>query len=298
MKIVFLSNIFCHLQKPLSDKLFELTGGNYWFIETEKMPEERSTLGYKSSEEPYKVVCTEQNKQDIIQLVNDADVVLHGSAPYELVQERISKGKLSFYYSERKFKKKISFRLFLSNFKRFYFQWGRYKNAYLLAASAYAASDFRKMFCFKDKVYRWGYFSEVKHYDALDKFYQNKCSIVNKRISIVWVARLIPLKHPEFAIAIAEKLKQSGYQFDLNMIGNGVMESELREYVEHNNLNDYVHVMGSMSPEQVRSYMEAADIYLFTSDRNEGWGAVLNESMNSCCSVVASHAPGSVPFLL
>ena len=44
--------------------------------------------------------------------------------------------------------------------------------------------------------------------------------------------------------------------------------------------------------------MEKADIYLFTSDFNEGWGAVLNESMNSGCAVVASHAIGSVPFLI
>jgi glycosyltransferase involved in cell wall biosynthesis len=53
-----------------------------------------------------------------------------------------------------------------------------------------------------------------------------------------------------------------------------------------------------MAPEAVRDHMEAADIFLFTSDFNEGWGAVLNESMNSACAVVASHAIGSVPFLL
>ena len=44
--------------------------------------------------------------------------------------------------------------------------------------------------------------------------------------------------------------------------------------------------------------MEEASIFLFTSDRYEGWGAVLNEAMNSGCAVVASHAIGSVPFLI
>ena len=44
--------------------------------------------------------------------------------------------------------------------------------------------------------------------------------------------------------------------------------------------------------------MEQSQIFLFTSYRNEGWGAVLNESLNSGCAVVASHAIGSVPFLL
>ena len=43
---------------------------------------------------------------------------------------------------------------------------------------------------------------------------------------------------------------------------------------------------------------EKANIFLFTSDKQEGWGAVLNESMNSGCAVVASQAIGSVLFLI
>lgn len=69
-------------------------------------------------------------------------------------------------------------------------------------------------------------------------------------------------------------------------------------YVQQNQLQDVVDFKGFMSPDEVRNHMEEADIFLFTSDFNEGWGAVLNESMNSGCAVVASHAIGSVPFLV
>ena len=44
--------------------------------------------------------------------------------------------------------------------------------------------------------------------------------------------------------------------------------------------------------------MEASEIFLFTSGKSEGWGAVLNESMNSGCAVVANKAIGSVPYLI
>ena len=44
--------------------------------------------------------------------------------------------------------------------------------------------------------------------------------------------------------------------------------------------------------------MEKSEIFLFTSDKQEGWGAVLNESMNSACAVVACRKIGSVPFLI
>src|SRR5699024_9189093 len=60
----------------------------------------------------------------------------------------------------------------------------------------------------------------------------------------------------------------------------------------------YVELLDFMSPEEVRHYMEQANIYLFTSDRNEGWGAVLNESMNSCCAVVTGHEVGSSYYLI
>ncbi len=48
----------------------------------------------------------------------------------------------------------------------------------------------------------------------------------------------------------------------------------------------------------MRRYMERADIFLMTSDHLEGWGAVLNEAMNSGCAVLACAGIGAAPFLL
>ena len=41
-----------------------------------------------------------------------------------------------------------------------------------------------------------------------------------------------------------------------------------------------------------------SDIAVVTSDRQEGWGAVVNESMNCACAVVACENIGSVPYLI
>ena len=109
---------------------------------------------------------------------------------------------------------------------------------------------------------------------------------------------MIDLKHPEHAIGVAKRLKADGYQFTLRMIGNGVLEEEMRRLVEQENLTDCVELLGAMKPEQVREYMEQSEIFLFTSDRNEGWGAVLNESMNAACAVVANSMIGAAPFLV
>jgi hypothetical protein len=44
--------------------------------------------------------------------------------------------------------------------------------------------------------------------------------------------------------------------------------------------------------------MRKSDVFLFTSDRREGWGAVANEAMNSGCAVLADAMIGAVPYLL
>lgn len=76
------------------------------------------------------------------------------------------------------------------------------------------------------------------------------------------------------------------------------MEEMLMQMTEEKHLSEYVTFAGFKKPEQVREYMENADIFLFTSDYGEGWGAVLNEAMNSCMAVVADCGIGAAPFLL
>jgi len=76
------------------------------------------------------------------------------------------------------------------------------------------------------------------------------------------------------------------------------MESVIRELIKQRNLGKYVTLAGYKNPAEVRKYMEEAHIYLITSDRLEGWGAVLNEAMNSACATVSSHMIGAAPYLI
>ncbi len=48
----------------------------------------------------------------------------------------------------------------------------------------------------------------------------------------------------------------------------------------------------------MREIMEKSHIHLFTSNYLEGWGAVVNEAMNSGCAVIANVQAGSVPYLI
>ncbi len=290
--IVFVSNYYNHHQAPLSKALFSLTNGQYRFIATKNITEERIKLGWESDTEEF-VMQYSQTPEECQMLIDSADVVLFGGIPYKLIKRRLKKGLLTFLYSERIYKKKCAKWKHILHSLRFYNAYGKYSNMYLLCASAYAATDYDEIGIFKGKSYKWGYFPKINEYDSIDRIIESK-----EPNSLIWVARMIDWKHPELPIMVAKRLKAEGYSFNLNMIGTGIMENQMLQMVENENLQDCVHLLGAMKPEQVREYMEKSQIYLFTSDRQEGWGAVLNESMNSGCAVVANYDIGSVPYLI
>lgn len=300
MNIVFLSNYLNHHQVPLSDEMYKICNGNYKFIATSEMSEARRKLGYQDfSDKPYLVKLSENPISEIKKAINEADIVIAGSTPEELIEERIKSNRLTFRYTERWFKKHPWYfpdlRVWWSLFKNHI----RFRNhqLYALAASAYFANDAYAVGAYKNKVFKWGYFPEVKEYNTFEKLYDNKES--NSNIySILWAGRFLDWKHPEAPIYVAERLKKDGYHFVLNIIGSGPLEEYLKSLVKKKILDKHVHFLGSMSPSDVRIHMEKADIFLFTSDRNEGWGAVLNESMNSACAVIASNLIGSAPFMI
>ena len=294
MNIVFVSNYFNHHQRELSEQLFQKSCGNYTFIETQPMEENRIKLGWKTTLPSY-VRCSYESEREYaecLSLINNADAVIVGSAPNAMIHTRIKAKKLTFRYSERIFKKKDfdPLRRLKYTYRSLFDKRG---NVYYLLSSAYALKDYKRCGVSAKRCYKWGYFPPIKRYEDIDVLIAAK-----QPTTILWTARLISWKHPEAAVEIARRLKADGYAFEMNLIGTGVMEETIRITLENENLTDCVHLLGSMPPEIVRAHMENSAIFLFTSDRNEGWGAVLNESMNSACAVVASHAIGSVPFLM
>ena len=296
MKIVFVSNYYNHHQSALAQSFYKKSRGQFYFIQTEPMSEERRQLGWGRESLPEFVKKSYLDKealQECLFLINDADVVIAGSAPNSILKHRLKEKKLIFRYSERiykNWKNTITLPLrFLKYHTYNYFS----KNVYLLCASAYAAKDYAKTLNYINKSFKWGYFPEVKEYEDIDYLINNK-----EKNSILWVSRFIDWKHPEVPVQIAKQLKAEGYKFQLNMIGNGTLEKDISLMIEKEGLGDCVSLLGSMPPNEVREYMEKSEIFFLTSDKNEGWGAVLNEAMNSACAVISSDMAGAALYLI
>lgn len=299
MKLVFLTNYLNHHQVHLADELYRLLGEDYKFLSYEPLSEWRKQGGYSEISRPYllKVYEDKHNYLKALSLVNNADVVIIGSAPQFLVHKRLQNNKITFHYNERWFKQRLGIRALSPSFWYFlYKNHLRYnqKRSYMLCASAFTASDVNSVFAYRGKCYKWGYFTKVEDLDIDSVISSRQNSICR----MMWCSRFIKLKHPELPILLAQKLKMKGYHFIIDMFGSGDMYNDAKELTLRLNVQDVVHFRGSIPNQDVLNEMKQHHIFLFTSDRNEGWGAVLNEAMSNGCAVIASSEIGSVPFLI
>ena len=302
MNLVFITNYVHHHQIPLADELYGMLGDGYKYVATDALPGWLIKGGYDPSiSRPYVVRAyeNEAEKRMAMHLANDADVVIIGSAPEEYVRERIKAGKVTFRYCERWFKNRP---WFLSGPRAWYNFWHdhiRYRNKplYMLAASAYTCRDVNTIGAYKNKVFKWGYFTKVEDF-PLEASANFGASSEGTEAHLMWCARFLRWKHPELPVKLAKRLKDRKYKFVIDMYGTGEELEPTKKLAGKLAVMDVVRFQGNLPKDEILKRMRHHQIFRFTSDRNEGGGAVLNESMSNGCAVVASDMIGSVPFLI
>lgn len=304
MKLTVVSNYINHHQIPVARELYGKLKDDYVFIQTEPMEEERVKMGWASEVDKLPFLKLYYKEPEVCsQLIDESDVVIFGGVEDEsYIKSRLQAGKTVIRMSERLYKegqwKSVSPR----GRKKKYEDHGQYKDApvYLLCCGGYVASDFELIHSYPDKKFTWGYFPAVHEYDLKTLFFKklHLDKSGKKSVRLLWAGRFIDWKHPEYAVKVARDLKKKGVSFQLDMVGGGDMEVYLKSLVAKYHLEEEVIFHGFQVPQNVRRYMEEADIFLFTSDYQEGWGAVLNEAMNSACAVVVGHGIGATPYLV
>lgn len=330
MRITFVSNYINHHQIPFCNAMSGLVrqlpaensnpapGHGFTFIQTQKMDADRVQMGWDENNRPDYVKCYYEEEALCRELIAESDAVIFGGVDEECyIAERLQAGKLIFRYCERLYKtgqwKAISPRGLIKKYN----DHTKYRKApvYLLCAGAYVASDYHIVRAYPGKMYCWGYFPETRHYDVDELMGRKGFSCAGSTMAsqddaketkeegkqiprLLWAARMIDWKHPELPLETAKYLKEKGYIFHMDIIGGGEFYPMVEQLWQEYGLQDVVTLRGYQSPEEVRRYMEEADIYLFTSDRQEGWGAVANEAMNSGCALIGDHMIGAVPYLV
>ena len=241
--IIMISNALTPHQIPLCDALYNLNKNEFQFFEVEGISLERKRMGWKDQKRSYLKRINDFSNNEWLKIVNSADAVILGSAHEKYISTRLRQKKLVLRYSERFYKGNMNIFKWVRAYIGNIIHHRRYqnKNHILLCAGAYTAGDAALFGNYINKSYKWGYFPQL-HFENIEKIMINRRS--HSRISILWVGRLIALKHPEDAIKIAYRLKESGYIFNLNIIGTGEMKSKLYQMVRKKNLEDFIRILG------------------------------------------------------
>lgn len=167
MTIAFYTNFINHHQAYVADELYRLTGGNYTLVEMCQIYDWLLNSGYADlSSRPYVLQAwkSKENYQKAVELAQSADVVMFGCPEtLEMGVLHAKTGKITFNVGERWLKRGV-INLASPNLLKWLWKYITvlsHNNVYALCASAYGSVDYHMMHCFKDKCFKWGYFTQV-----------------------------------------------------------------------------------------------------------------------------------------
>jgi len=276
-----------------------LGADNFRYAVLEPVSAERLKLGYRNDDcviEPWLLRAYTDNENDhqFRKWYETADIIMTGERSDDLLLKRVRAGKLTFYMSERWWKPPLgklrllhpAFAKMAENFRSLV----TFSNFHYFPIGALAAQDMSVLGCFSDRIWEWGYFTEV-----VDEPYMARH---NNPVRLLWVGRMLALKRIDIILHAASRLRRQGYLFTVDVVGEGPMRSRIRALRTKLGLADIVRLAPSIPADQVHDLMCAADIYVFPSNGSEGWGAVVNEAMSTGCLVVASQATGAATTLI
>ena len=240
--------------------------------------------------------CKERREAEAHALNDDIAIFQHMAGQEDFVKSRADAGKFFFRAGERILKRGDWWRFVPPKRWRTKDWYLRYKNANMraLCIGSLASRDLELFGFPAHKCLRWGYFPSSVN----PMFSCPKNSVSTSALTICSAQRLIPCKHVEMQIQAAADLKSLGIPFSLTIAGDGECRSALENLSAKLNLTDEVQFAGTLCQEEMQRLMLSSDVFLATSDGNEGWGCTINEAMAAGCTVVASDKMGSVGYLI
>lgn len=301
MNLVLVSNYLNTHMIPLCDAFINHPAvERFTFIATTPFSEERKKMGFEDVQDKvhyvYKSYENSEQKEKALWLTKAADVAIIAAASDEFVHIRMRDNKVTFLCSERFYKLGLWRRFVPSSYRKKEKRFLQYrdKQLYYLTIGAYAPYDLKIVGFPPEKCFQWAYFPQI--FPITEKQVEQKNS--QAPLKLFWAGRMLSGKHPEVAIKTAIRLKQENIDFELNMAGDGPALHKMSRIVRKYQLQEKVHLLRNCSPDVTQKYMSESNIFLFTSNYWEGWGATLSEAMGVGCVPIASSAAGASEVLI
>jgi len=286
-KVIFISNFLSFHQSDLWDD-FCKNDVDFTFLATE----ENVVTEKRIDKRPYVKFSYLFSDDSLANFLRFADVIIIGDCCDRRIFRMLPDDKVYFLASEHIFRNYLNPRNVLASIRRMgkIKRCFRYKNTYCLAYSSFIGKEFNFFGIARNKVYKFGYFPETNQ--------QEDCLIGKDPYSILVAGRLLRLKRNFFAIKALQFLQKTDRRFHLTVVGDGKDKKHLVNLVRRCGLDDQVAFLPPIPHEQLIELMKRTQIFIFASNHQEGWGAVVNEAMSCGCVVFASRKAGSTNYLV
>jgi len=259
----------------------------------EDVHHDRRRMGWAGQDECSWVLGPPRNKQEknrLVQKCLDADVMVFGACPLEVLKARVALGKLTFVSSERILKKPYYHLRMLNPF--FFRGITRFRalvnnpHVHALSIGHSAPEDLRVIGAFENRIWKWGYFISTP------------ATLPDpppvRPLKLLWVGRMLNVKRVDLILKALAMLQDSGVIGGCTIVGEGPERSRLLKLARKLGLSSaWVHFVPFVPFPEVRRLMRESDAYVLTSNRHEGWGAVAGEAMAEGCVLVANEEAGA-----
>lgn len=305
MKLAYCTNIWNHHQGPVATELAKLLGSaNFKLLLHQPLDHKYSVNRIKMGwnlippDEPWIMgppkTCEEVDYSEYVKFVAGADVMIYSDmVPYvttELLRNRNKMGRINMMMGERVFKiplpmwKYFSPRELLSRLVQHrYFECG---NVHFLTMGNGCVDDLSYYHACRGRIWRWGYLTQ-----ASPEFCRKP---IRGKVKIGWCGRMIDWKRVDLIIKAIGLLPDSVRNcIEVVLLGDGDQRSVLKKLVASQGLENVIGFRDPVSSVEANDFMRDLDIYIFPSNRQEGWGAALLEAMDKGCAVIANRMAGS-----
>jgi glycosyltransferase involved in cell wall biosynthesis len=290
LRIVYITNIWNSYQASICQELYNVLGGNcFKMCLCESLPEERRRLGWKTAPSGVDWILGPPVTANMVEELLAADVAVVGDCPPSFRLIRADSGKLTIFMTERLWKRPFhKWRMLRPRFAREVREikgLANRTNVHNFAIGAYAAEDVARIDAYGNRVWAWSYFASVNPERPLRH--------PHSETRLLWVGRMLQWKRLDLLLKSLRMLNNCPGFARLDIVGAGPERENLIKMARRFGLAEKVYFHEPVPPDQVRTMMQEADVYVLPSNRVEGWGVVANEAISEGCVLVANEQAGA-----
>ena len=302
MKVVFYLDCVSPHQVPLAREVVKRIGANcFRYVYRDAVQEERAALGWQMTGDADWFVHIGTHPDVAREWIEFADVMLTGFRDFELFERRAARGLATFYMSERWLKPIVvsgcslpgRVRLLHPRFRRMVQAMKgcfRSENFRYLPIGVHARKDMVAL-CGEQTTSRmtpWGYF--VEPFIRAENTKMRTDSVYR----ILWVGRMLALKGVDTIVKAFRRLYPNVENVELTLVGDGPERSRLERMAR----GLPVRFLPFKPIDEVHRLMFDYDVFVFASNAQDGWGAVVSEALIAGLHVLGSRESGAAATMI